>query len=396
VPAEAPPVAKAIAALIKRQNDTASFIDALIKKVGYPKWSKTLEFDKGNSGIVGRSQDDIGDIIYIPLVRDGENYTNSTLIVKMEASDTTFRMLYDRQYKNFGFDSTASSAWNATNIFHIFSRFDNSIFGTDTFLIKDGRLFGRDKNDSFEVFFVAKNQQANGKTNYLQPLTVCDDYSLFIPCNTQRTSRTTLMPCGHYETYTECTTYWVDMGGGGGSGDTGGDGSGGGGGDWYDSDPCSAEDPNPIPRMEVIAPDDGCSTGWEPVGVMQKLCGYYNFQVVGNSYTGSIKYIQQEWEHSSSPYEHIWTNFVESCLTIPNYGITPADASEIFNSVFNSATNTVIAELDAGVLEPTATAISARMKTLIQSRLQTARPGSVWNTGLCSGNIPTTEASWCP
>lgn len=162
VPAEAPPVAKAIAALIKRQNDTASFIDALIKKVGYPKWSKTLEFDKGNSGIAGRSQDDIGDIIYIPLVRDGENYTNSTLIVKMEASDTTFRMLYDRQYKNFGFDSTASSAWNATNIFHIFSRFDNSIFGTDTFLIKDGRLFGRDKNDSFEVFFVAKNQQANG------------------------------------------------------------------------------------------------------------------------------------------------------------------------------------------------------------------------------------------
>jgi hypothetical protein len=134
---------------------------------------------------------------------------------------------------------------------------------------------------------------------------------------------------------------------------------------------------------------------WGDAAGMPKLCGPYTFAKIGNSYTASIKYLQQIWHHQSPPYESKWTNFVESCLTIPVYGITPQQASNIFNTVFNNATNTVIYELNSNILNATELAITARMKTLIQTGLQNAKPGSVWSTSLCSGNIPSTEAAWC-
>ncbi len=139
----------------------------------------------------------------------------------------------------------------------------------------------------------------------------------------------------------------------------------------------------------------GGGYGGGDAAAIPKLCSLYAFAIVGNSYTASIKYLLQVWQHQAPPYENIWTNFIESCLTIPTYGITPQQASEIFNTVFNNATNTVIDELKSGALPPYSGAISKRMKSLIQTGLHDAKPGAVWSTSLCLNNVPSTEAAWC-
>ena len=128
---------------------------------------------------------------------------------------------------------------------------------------------------------------------------------------------------------------------------------------------------------------------------IKKLCGNYNFSVVGNSYTGSIRYLMQRWVNRSYPYQSFITNFTESCLTIPLYGITQAQASALFNKAVNDATIQVINELNTHLLDWQAGAVQLRLKNLIQGKLAYAKPGSVWNTNLCAGNIPSTEADWC-
>lgn len=129
---------------------------------------------------------------------------------------------------------------------------------------------------------------------------------------------------------------------------------------------------------------------------IKKVCGSYNLAVVGNSYTGSIKYLMQTWYNTQYPYQSFTTNFTESCLTIPNYGISQTQASEIFNKAVNDATTQVINELNTYLLSWQAGAVQLRLKQLIQSKLTAAKPNSTWNTNLCSGNLPSTEITWCP
>jgi hypothetical protein len=42
VQANATPAAKAIAARIKKENDKTHFVEKFAKRVGYPRWDKTL------------------------------------------------------------------------------------------------------------------------------------------------------------------------------------------------------------------------------------------------------------------------------------------------------------------------------------------------------------------
>ena len=152
---------------------------------------------------------------------------------------------------------------------------------------------------------------------------------------------------------------------------------------------------------QTICTGDGSSGGGGSGGPapeeipIKRLCGGYSFAVIGNSYTGSIKYLQQIWQNTDYHYQSFTTNFIESCLTIPNYGISPTQASEIFNTAVNDASRQVLNELNAALIPYTAIAVQLRLKTLIQTKLAYLRPGSVWNTNICGGNIPSTEASWC-
>ncbi len=50
-------------------------------------------------------------------------------------------MLYANQFRKFGFEKRSDNMWNAGNVFHIFSIFNQTIFGYTKFLIKDKNLF---------------------------------------------------------------------------------------------------------------------------------------------------------------------------------------------------------------------------------------------------------------
>ncbi|MGJ7033237.1 hypothetical protein [Niabella hirudinis] len=170
-----------------------------------------------------------------------------------------------------------------------------------------------------------------------------------------------------------------------------------------DQDPCS-DDPAACACGDYGICDDNYYDT-DPNGhfaIPLKLCGYYKFKKVGNSYTGEIRYLQQTWKLNQSPYTSFTTNFVESCLTVPvysGYSISEAGAADYFNACFNYATKQVLAELNAGTLTATAVSVYARMKALVQANVKDGRPGSVWNPGPCIGPVSTearTSAEWCP
>jgi hypothetical protein len=116
------PVVKAVTGFVYRQNQKYNFLQNLTNRIGFPYWNKALTFSGASTS--GRTAGDSIDVIYIPFVRDRENFVNATLIVKITEVDTAFHILCDWQYKDFGFDAVDSDEWNASNIFHIFAKMD--------------------------------------------------------------------------------------------------------------------------------------------------------------------------------------------------------------------------------------------------------------------------------
>jgi hypothetical protein len=260
----APKEIKTIAEALKRQNDNHNFLLSVTKISGYPKWDEARIINPEGVKISGKgSAQSGGTIVYIPFARDSDNYVNSILAVKLNPEDTIYRMLHDNKYRLFGFDTADHRKWNARDIFHLFTSFDYSVFGHTRFRIKDGRIFGRDSSGFVAELITKSVKQA--KSLLVQPITACEDY---VVCGTCNTARTTVVPCCNPSTYSVCTTYWIDIGGGSG-GDGGwtgtGDGTGGGGGGgWYDGggDPCPG-----VVRLQKdakVAPIDDCGSGWEP------------------------------------------------------------------------------------------------------------------------------------
>jgi hypothetical protein len=404
VPDDTHPIVKAIAQNVELQDKQRNFLNALTENAGYPIWDKAM-IAKKDAGSPTSKGSGGGEVVLIPFVKEGAPITNAILIANTspELKDTIFNLVYASRYEDFGFDYSDTTRAGAKNIFHLFSVFDNQIFGHTQFVV-DRRILTGDLGDvGQETTVTLKNGPGTSYKNVMISVTYCNDYEVCNSCSGGRTSSMMVIPCpcgSHIDIH--CTSVLIYGGGGGigsGSGSGTGGSTGGGGGGWENENPCRAipgQDTNPCNGTN---PQPG---GWTPVVAptwagMPKLCTNYDFVEVGNSYTVSIKYLQQIWAHNAQPYERIWTNFVESCLTIPKYGINPAQASQIFNDVFNSASNTVLLELNAGKLAPASYAITARLKQLIQTRLARARRGAVWNTNLCSGaDIPATEAGWCP
>lgn len=118
-----------------------------------------------------------------------------------------------------------------------------------------------------------------------------------------------------------------------------------------------------------------------------KLCGNYNLQLVGKSYTGTIKYLQYNF-FSSTKGTYI-INFIESCLSIPYYNISKETASTIFNRAYNSAIAQTVDKLNSNAITPVQ--FRSTLKTPIQQELNYLKPGSTWSTAACSGNLPVTE-----
>lgn len=282
-PADAPDEIKAIAKALKLQNDRHGYLSDVVKKAGYPVWDKARIVNLSNEEVTGKSMN-AGDseIVYIPFVLDSANYVNSLLAVKMDQSDTVFRMLYASNYRKFGYDTTNHSKWSARDVFNIFASFEYSVFGHEKFLILDSNLF-KPQNDSLAVIATRTNSSSTQRSAKASTYAV-EECGTWQVCSFQTedflVAKATSDPCMYIKI---CTTYyyggdsgssgsdtggWIGTGNGSGdpAGGTGGGGTGGGSSGWY------AGGGNPCLRVTVTqktsvpTPVDGCGSGWVPVG----------------------------------------------------------------------------------------------------------------------------------
>jgi hypothetical protein len=211
-------------------------------------------------------------MIYIPFVRDSQDFVNASLILKTTATDTSFTFLHDNQYNEYGFDTLKTGVWSARNVFHILTNLDRSIFGRTTYKILDNRIFGGDTALQPVATISGATLTPSGKTSQILPVTeciavrFCADYRAFRVASTQADDIICNSPT--YSQY--CTTYWVDNGLPSGTGGTGGGavGSGGtGGGTGWTGNPCPPGGGGVQPRISVNEPCTGGGTGWVPVPI---------------------------------------------------------------------------------------------------------------------------------
>jgi hypothetical protein len=193
-------------------------VKGLVERAGFARWNKSMiatPRQQNNTG--GRSSGDSNAVfVYIPFVKENNNFTNSVLIIKVTNTDTVFNLLYAEEYVNYGFDTTVTNQWNARNVFHLFTRFDNFIFGHTKFRVKDSRLFNMDTSLLSELsFFDDQSEGCSNCSRSIVPETVCNTYKKCQSCAQQRT---VTKQCCNPITITICTLVWTDMDGGTGGG----------------------------------------------------------------------------------------------------------------------------------------------------------------------------------
>jgi hypothetical protein len=247
LPANASIEIKTIAASIKKHDNKNHFLEDFIKRVGYPRWDKakiTVSNTASTKGRMGNGEE--GEMVYVPFVKDSDNYVNSVLAVKIEPSDTIFRMVYANRYKLFGYDTTDQTKWNARNIFHLFTAFDNKVFGHTKFLIKDSSLFEPFKDSSKLVLTLMDGltQNSSGRSATTSRIAtdnivICENYVACWSTASAPVARMSTIATQECYPVTICTSYNLGGGGTSVSATIGtGDGTGGGGSTAYYSNPC--------------------------------------------------------------------------------------------------------------------------------------------------------------
>jgi hypothetical protein len=280
VPATVDPIIKALADKIRRQNDQYNFVDELVKRVGFPKWDKSLIVtNEGSRTAVARVMDDSTALVYIPFAIDSLGLVKATLLIQVSPSDSIFRLINDWEYRNFGFDSTGNYAWRALNLFHVFATFQRTIYNDSIFQIMDGRIMDGDSSWHPKIKLRPVNSP-NGRFSYLQPVQYCYATYIEIPCTGGGNSKLSVgSACYQFNGYV-CTTIMVDIDEDGNippppGGNTGG-GGGGTGPTWpY---PCGGGNNNPPARLSVAEPCPG-PTGWYPLPEQPNELGYYNSRI---------------------------------------------------------------------------------------------------------------------
>jgi len=257
---------------IQRKNQELMFVEKTVGQIGYPRWNKAMVKTIAKTSTGRGNSRDSTEVVYVPFVRDSQNYVNASLIIAINPADTSFSYLCDWQYRNYGFD-TISSSWNAKDVFHFFSTFDYLIFNRATFKINDPELFGNPGTNNISIVKMHPDSSSSGKgfsTLSWIGITSCVIYDVcYYPvgqewCNGGNCT----VNCEYYNhSEEECITDWIWVGsGGGGSWGNGGSGNGGssgggsGGGDGTPPEPDCG--PGSGRSNNVIPP---CEPGWEPI-----------------------------------------------------------------------------------------------------------------------------------
>src|SRR5688572_22288687 len=93
----ADPTEKAYVNFLKGKNEKLNFVEKTIKQIGFPRWDKAIINKR--TLVKGRTGADSTNIIYVPFVRDSQNYVNAAMVIKTTGSDTSFSYLCDWQYQ---------------------------------------------------------------------------------------------------------------------------------------------------------------------------------------------------------------------------------------------------------------------------------------------------------
>ena len=275
------PHIQALNKFLKAKNEKYNFIRGIVKKVGFPYWNKSLSVSKAGSQVRNLTENET--LTYIPFVRDSQFYVNASLVIKTTPTDTTYQFLCDWQYSSFGYDTT-NTGWNALNVFHVFTRLDNSVFNRNKFRITDENLLSQNVRnslagmglpfDSANITYMLKEPSGGtaGRSHLWTLVTWCDDYDICIKAidyTWLRSNATTSssLPCssGTLLTVTICTDTWEYIPSSGGGGGTGGNSGGntGGGGSSGGSTPPGCEGGVPANRSSLY--QNPCEPGWVPV-----------------------------------------------------------------------------------------------------------------------------------
>jgi hypothetical protein len=263
------------------QDEKFNFSKPLSEKIGTPFWNKALIYGKSIQNEMDQSLETADSIIiYIPFARDNERNVNAALAIKIKDTDTSFRMLYNWEYRQF--DANNSSGWSPQDVFHIFSLLERSVFATTNFRIIDPILLPAELQsqmqadhmnfDSLDVNFTLLENLATESfrfTTLCNSYTYCIKYKLkaFRGSGAASTNEALDQECEKTGSYTTCATYWIE-----GPDDPmdppppGGSGSGGGSG-WIPPPP----HPCPIPATTFCDPNN---PGWVP-GPVTDQYGYY-------------------------------------------------------------------------------------------------------------------------
>ncbi|MGN6292513.1 MAG: hypothetical protein ACTHMV_07170 [Chitinophagaceae bacterium] len=279
------PLARTIREFVIREDQRYHFAEEYSRKIGIPRWDKVISvYDRKKAGISYGNGSYDSTISYIPFVKDSQSQVNACLIIKTMNNDTSFRVLYQNEYDDFGLDK-------ARNIFHLFALMENRVSGTEKFSITDERLLtdaeraeiinaGLSEDDITVTYTLKRNAgtQNTSKAFAIEQcylITYCIQYGLkpFKAglLNQHLSVNNTDEPCISWGSYTECWTEWIDIPDGWGyvpgsdiEPDNGGDGSGGTGSNWP-----SPVDPTPCKSGR---PASSCEwSGWEPLTPDQVL-----------------------------------------------------------------------------------------------------------------------------
>lgn len=235
---------KKLISFVAQRKDYQSFAKQVINESGLPLWDKALMIKKSAKlSAKGSSAAADTNYVFVPLVPDGKQEVEGVFACKTVGDSVKVNYLSEKEYERFGFD--ASNAINATDFISLLMYLENSVFGTQSFVIHDERIFPNFKTAATtsqkKILTVRNKKQSNDQNKisgrplisaYYVTVQICVDV---IGSGCRNPSHYGQM-CGDlnntgYYTIEKCTDFvaWVDEGSGSGGGSTGG-GTGGSGG----------------------------------------------------------------------------------------------------------------------------------------------------------------------
>lgn len=299
---------KAMAAVIQRENEKRHFVEALVKKAGYPRWDKAI-IEKVNKKIGIQTEDGDDDdeeeeektAIYVPFTLSNSTAAVLTVAINVVASrDTAYKLLFPQDALVMGFDTAnvirGAHAWSARNLFAMFAKFDYDIYETDSFTVYDGRILAENKTDTLDVKLHLENgigRAGNGGYQTETWTTVCVMAEHWKKCFRMAGRSQNGVTTESESTYWTniCNSFYYDGGTGGGPGPLDPDGGGGGGGpmgagDWDEEPVCPA-----LPRggigTDFVVITDPCDPLWIPLNgdpwADYLNWGYHHFETLNVS-----------------------------------------------------------------------------------------------------------------